>query len=271
MVIAGFAGGVMAAAAALPLAWKWQLGTRTVLVGLLKIAVLAGALTHLLGVIADLSAPERAAIGAGVTLTVAFAVLLYRFYRDPERTPPRADNVVVSPADGSVVYIRRARDGHLPVSTKRGSSVALKELTRTDVHAGDAVVVGIGMTLLDVHVNRAPVAGRVTLRKHFPGRFGSLRVPEMEFENERATTMISGDGIEVAVVQIASRLVRQIAGFVGEGEQVELGQRIGAIRLGSQVDLVVPDRPGLSLHVQVGDRVEAGTTIIATLAREACE
>ena len=70
------------------------------------------------------------------------------------------------------------------------------------------------MSFLDVHVNRAPIAGRVRLRKHFPGRFGSLGKPEMVFENERATTVIERGGMEIAMVQIASRLVRQIAAFV---------------------------------------------------------
>jgi phosphatidylserine decarboxylase len=146
--------------------------------------------------------------------------------------------------------------------------VALAELTRTKVHEGDSIVVGIGMSFLDMHVNRAPIAGRVLLRRHFPGRFGSLGVPEMVFENERATTLIAGRELEVAVVQIASRLVRQIAGFVGEGQEVELGQRIGVIRFGSQVDLVLPSRPDLRVLVREGDHVQAGTSVIATLGQE---
>ena len=116
---------------------------------------------------------------------------------------------MVSPADGKIVYVKRSRDGRVPVASKRGEQVALAELTHTDVHADDAVVVGIAMSFLDVHVNRAPIAGRVLLHRHFPGRFGSLGRPEMVFQNERATTLIGGAGLEVAVVQIASRLVRQ--------------------------------------------------------------
>jgi len=103
------------------------------------------------------------------------------------------------------------------------------------------------------------------LSRHFPGRFGSLRRPEMVFENERTTTLIAGDTLEVAVVQIASRLVRQIVSYVREGEDVSLGQRIGIIRLGSQVDVVLPDRRDLSVLVGEGDRVTAGTSVIATI------
>src|SRR6185312_3412355 len=99
----------------------------------------------------------------------------------------------------------------------------------------DAVVVGISMSILDVHVNRAPIAGRVAFEKHFPGRFGSLRLPKMEFENERMTTIIENDHLQVAMVQIASRLVRQIVSFVRLGQNVALAERFGMIRLGSQV------------------------------------
>ena len=87
----------------------------------------------------------------------------------------------------------------------------------------------------------------------------------MVFENERTTTLIAGDTLEVAVVQIASRLVRQIVSYVREGEDVSLGQRIGIIRLGSQVDVVLPDRRDLSVLVGEGDRVTAGTSVIATI------
>jgi predicted ATP-grasp superfamily ATP-dependent carboligase len=89
----------------------------------------------------------------------------------------------------------------------------------------------------------------------------------MVFENQRATTVIEGYGLQVAVVQIASRLIRRIAIFVREGEEVALGQRIGVIRFGSQVDLVLPARNDLRITTQVGERVRAGESIIAVLER----
>ena len=269
LAISSFLGSAVAAAMTLAPAWKWQLGLCRVGPALATIAIAAGALGLITGGALGLATPPRALIGAGLTLLGAVAVLAQRFYRDPERTVPFKPDIVVSPADGHVVYVRRSQDGRLPVSTKHGHSVALTELTRTGAHDGDAIVVGIGMSFLDVHVNRAPIAGRVLLRRHFPGRFGSLRDPEMVFENERATTLIAGRDLEVAVVQIASRLVRQIAGYVGEGADVELGQRIGVIRLGSQVDLVLPDRSDMRVMVRAGDHVQAGTTVIATVAQPA--
>lgn len=264
-VAAGFAGAALAAAAALALAWKWQLGMRRAGIGLAVIGVVSGGLALAAGAAFGLSDVVRGLVGAALTLGIAFGVLAYRFYRDPERTPPVGEGVVVSPADGTIVYVKRSRDGRVPIASKRGREVALQELTHTDVHAADAVVVGIAMSFLDVHVNRAPIAGRVLLQRRFPGRFGSLRHPEMVFENERVTTLIGGAGVEVAVVQIASRLVRQIASYVGEGQPVALGERIGIIRLGSQVDVVLPTRRDLSVFVAEGDRVRAGTSVIATV------
>jgi phosphatidylserine decarboxylase len=260
-----WAGGLVAAVAMLPLAWKWQLGMRRCIVGLGAIATFAGAVVLAIGGPARLPTWARGLLGAAFTVVGAAAILAYRFYRDPERTPPEGDGVVVSPADGEIVYVKRSHDGQLPVASKHGEHVALEELTHTALHERDAVVVGIAMSFLDVHVNRAPIAGVVVSSRHFPGRFGSLRRPEMVFQNERTTTLIAGSKLEVAVVQIASRLVRQIASYVGDGDEVGLGQRIGSIRLGSQVDVVIPQRRDLCVLVSKGDRVSAGTSVLATV------
>ena len=252
----------LALALAVPLAMKWQLGVRRValVVGLLAVACGAA-----VGAVDAGSALLRGLVGGIVALVIATGILAWRFYRDPERRPPADDDVLVSPADGEVVYVREARAGVLPMSTKLGRDYDLEELTRTPLVSGDAVVIGIAMSFLDVHVNRAPLAGRVVLRRHFPGLFGSLRDETMVFRNERATTVIERNGTHVAIVQIASRLVRQIASFVEEGQHVGLGQRIGVIRLGSQVDVVVPVTEGLEIGVTVGDRVRAGESVLAVL------
>jgi phosphatidylserine decarboxylase len=207
----------------------------------------------------------KAGVNWLVTLGAAFAVLAYRFYRDPERDVPLTPRVIVSPADGEVLYVRESREGALPASTKNGRTYPLQELTKTPLQTREATVIGIGMSFLDVHVNRAPIAGRIAKRQHFPGLFGSLRRPEMVFQNERLTTIIQSDDWQVAVVQIASRLVRQIASFVHESQEVERGQRIGVIRLGSQVDLVLPVRADLRVTVKPGERLTAGQSIVAVL------
>jgi phosphatidylserine decarboxylase len=265
MLISGIAGSLVALAITLPLAWKWELGVRRVGCSVLAMAIVVTEVVATIDYTVELSASVRTLLVSVITLLVALAVLAWRFYRDPERRPPSRNDAVVSPADGEVVYVRTSHGGRLPVATKHGRDYELIELTKTPLRTQEVVVVGIAMSFLDVHVNRSPIAGRVALRRHFPGRFGSLGRPEMVFENERATTVIERDGLEVAVVQIASRLVRQIAGFVEPGDDVDLGQRIGVIRLGSQVDVVLPKLPGLEVDVRPGDRVRAGESVLASL------
>jgi phosphatidylserine decarboxylase len=261
MHAAALAGALIALGIALPPAWKWELGILRVGIAVILIAAIVSAVTAPL----DLAGGVGATIVATLSLAIAMATLAWRFFRDPERRPPPRDDVVVSPADGEVLYVRRSENGVLPVATKHGRDYELIELTKTKLRANDAIVIGIEMNFLDVHVNRSPVAGTVTQRKHFSGRFGSLGKPGMVFENERATTVIERPGLEIAVVQIASRLVRQIVGFVKVDDGVELGQRIGVIRLGSQVDLVLPRKPGVEVTVEPGQRLRAGESVLATI------
>jgi phosphatidylserine decarboxylase precursor-related protein len=247
----------------IPLAWRWQLGMLRA--SIVVIAFGAGSSIAVEAARRVFALPPSVCAAAVWLLTVggASALLAFRFYRDPQRRAPDRDDVIVSPADGVVIYVRKSHEGTLPVSDKHGRRYQLIELTKTPLHNDAAIVIGIAMNFADVHVNRAPLEGRVTFRRHFPGRFGSLRKPEMVFENERATTVIEGHGLQVAVVQIASRLVRQIALFLREGEQVALGQRLGVIRLGSQVDVVLPAREDLRITTRIGERLTAGESIIA--------
>ena len=231
----------------------------------LALATLSSLLVAVAGSLITIGAGLRSVLIWLITMGTTFSLLAFRFYRDPERTPPDNQDTIVSPADGVVIYVRRSRGGILPVSTKHGHDYRLVELTKTPLSSWEAVVIGIGMSFTDVHVNRAPINGTVTLQRHFPGRFGSLRQPEMVFANERATTLIERDGFQVAVVQIASRLVRNIVALVSPGQYVSLGQRIGVIRFGSQVDLVLPDRGNLRITVQEGQRVRAGESVVATI------
>jgi phosphatidylserine decarboxylase len=260
-----FIGALLALVTILPFAWKWQLGVRRVACAVIVLTLLSGLLVLGLETVLQVNEPLAAGMVWLFTLAAAVAILAFRFYRDPERAVPARHDVVVSPADGEVIYIREARGGILPVPTKRGRDYHLEELTKTRLYSQDAVVIGISMSFLDVHVNRSPIAGRITLHRHFPGRFGSLKRLETVFQNERAVTVIEREDLQVAVVQIASRLVRQIAGFVKEGQEVVLGQRIGAISLGSQVDLVLVARSDIQIMVKAGQRVRAGESIMVVL------
>ena len=125
-VAAAVAGAVVAALLTLPLAWKWQLGMRRTILGLSVILILAAAVAVAVGAGVGLSAAARALLAAALTLLAAFAVLAYRFYRDPARTPPGGDDVVVSPADGVIVYVKSSQDGRLPLACKRGHQVVAR-------------------------------------------------------------------------------------------------------------------------------------------------
>jgi phosphatidylserine decarboxylase len=266
MLVAGVIGGALAVAVGLAAAWKWELGLRRCAVAGVGFAAVAIAVVAAVAGAADVSPAAGGLAVAALTLAMGAGALLWRFYRDPERSPPLADDVVVSPADGVVLYVRRSEGGRLPVATKHGRRYALAELVRTPLSTGDATVVGIALTFLDVHVNRAPIAGAVTSERRHPGRFASLKDPASVFTNERATLVVDRPGLQVAVVLIASRLVRRIVSYVREGEAVALGQRIGVIRFGSQVDLVLPDRDDIHVLVRPGRRVVAGETVLARIA-----
>jgi phosphatidylserine decarboxylase len=259
-------GGIAALLTALPLAWKWGLGVVRVGIVITVCAAISVAVVASVDEAVDLSAIVQAGAVWLMTLAFGLSTLAYRFYRDPERTGPDRDDVIVSPADGRVIYVRGAESGKLPVSDKHGRSYTLEELTKTPLKDESATVIGISLSFLDVHVTRVPISGQVVIHRHAPGRFGSLRRPEMIFENERSTVVIERHELQVAVVQIASRLVRRIVDFVTEGDHVKIAQRLGVIRFGSQVDLVVPVRPDWVITVRPGERVRAGETIVAELS-----
>jgi phosphatidylserine decarboxylase len=246
----------------LPLAWKWQLGIFRIGAITASMGLLSGLIIALLGMWLRVDFLLQVGLTWLFAVFAVFAFLAYRFYRDPERGMPNLPGVISSPADGKVIYIRESHNRTLPVSTKHGHNYPLRELSKLSFFTEEAIVIGISMNFMDVHVNRAPIAGRITFQRHFPGSFGSLRRPEMVFENERTTTVFERGELRVVVVQIASRLVRQIVSFVTEGQQMKLGQRFGAIRFGSQVDLVIPANALAEVYIKPGDMVKAGETII---------
>jgi phosphatidylserine decarboxylase len=259
-------GAALALATGLPLAWKWQLGVFRAGVYLLAVSMLTAVVLSAAGRHLAQWPVAGTLVMWGVTVAAAAAGLLIIFFRDPDRPVPGRQGVIVSPADGHVVYVRPFPAGQLPVADKKGRACALPELAGTTIADGRATAIGISMNLSDVHVNRAPIGGQVQLIEDVAGTFGSLRKPEMMLTNERVTTVIRDGDLEIAVVQIASRLVRRIVTFVSPGDLLDAGQRIGAIRFGSQVDLIIPARPHINVAVQAGDRVVAGQTIVALIA-----
>jgi phosphatidylserine decarboxylase len=176
---------------------------------------------------------------AGVVALPALAFL--GFFRDPERTPPDLAGAVLAPADGRVV------------------GIALVD----DAWVGPAVRLSIFLSPLDVHVNRAPIAGVVRDVAYAAGKFRAAYKPEASEVNERCTVAMEGDSGRVAVRQIAGVLARRIVCRVRAGDTLGAGERYGLIRFGSRTDLVVPRRT--AVQVRVGDRVRGGESIMAVL------
>jgi phosphatidylserine decarboxylase len=203
-------------------------------------------------------------VGVGIPGVVTLLTIAFFFFRDPERASPDAPDKIVSPADGRVVYIKRVEQGRFPFAVKGRHSIPLQEFSSVNLIPDSGWQIGIAMNFLNVHVNRSPIAGTLTMLRAIPGKFASLKHIGSLLENERVLMVTEGQHMKVGIVQIASRLVRRIVPYVKEGDQIAQGQRVGMIRFGSQVDLLIAERDGLQINVAVGDDVVAGETILIT-------
>jgi len=186
------------------------------------------------------AAAVACAVVAGPWLAPPWLVLaafcLY-FFRDPEREIP-AGNLCVSPADGKVVRILREADGRTRVS--------------------------IFLNIFNVHVNRAPIGGQIQSAHYSPGRYRMAHLDAASTENER-NTLVIGDtdgGRLVEVTQIAGLIARRIVCHKARGDDVQKGERIGLIKFGSRVDVVLG--PEWDLAVEKGDKVAGGSSVLAT-------
>ncbi len=209
------------------------------------------------------------------------------FYRDPVRVTPQDKDLVVSPCDGQVVYIRRVEDGVI-TSEKLGEPISVQEITHADWPEGAAPgrgwLIGIYMSPLDVHFNYAPVPGPVTGIVHTGARANLPMVDLWEYvqltwlrravdlfgkryalENERQTVFVDGP-IKVAMVEIADKFVNKIRTYIQVGDRLRTGQKVSFIERGSQVDLFLFSED-LDFLVGVGDQVYGAQTAIARLKR----
>jgi phosphatidylserine decarboxylase len=181
-------------------------------------------------------------------LCIGATIWVAAFFRDPVRTTPRSDKLIVSPADGLVTMIVK---GPPPPELRGADTLADGEYTR----------VSIFMSVFDVHINRAPISGRVKRVAYVPGKFINADLDKASEDNERQYLLIEGaDGLRIGFTQIAGLVARRILAFVREGDSVEAGQRIGLIRFGSRVDVYLPE--GVAPRVILGQRAIAGETIL---------
>jgi phosphatidylserine decarboxylase len=193
----------------------------------------------------------------------AFSLTMLRFWRTPRRKGSDSKSDIVSPADGNIIYIKKFEANQLPVSIKNKSVSKLEELIKTDLLNTPCWLIGINMTPFDVHKNCSPIDGTIILKKHFEGKFLSLKNPDSVIENERCTYVIKNADIQVGVIQIASKRVRRIDSYVKVDQQVMKGEWLGMIRFGSQVDLILP--VNININVIEKQQVYAGSSTIGKL------
>lgn len=200
---------------------------------------------------------------SGFVVLFLFGLLfLYRFFRNPKRIIPGGRNDLVSPADGRIIYIKELEVNQIPVTIKKKRIADISEITKTDILKHPCYLIGIAMTLFDVHYNRAPIDGRIIMIKHTPGTSIGLNTPESTLTNERMTTVFErDDGVKAGVVQIAARGVSRCIVMNKEGDIMKRGDIFGKIRWGSQADLIIPRN--CEIIVREGEQVYAGSTIIA--------
>ena len=169
------------------------------------------------------------------------AAFMAYFFRDPRRSPPQEPGIVVAPADGRVTIVRQA-----------------------DVEHPESLV-SIFLSPLDVHINRAPIAGQISEIVYKAGKFHMATRDDSRLLNEQNSLTIQANGLTVGCVQIAGILARRIVCWKKKGDRVECGERFGMIKFGSRTDLLLP--PTVELLVQVGMHVRGGETIVGRIRK----
>lgn len=179
-----------------------------------------------------------------VALPILLAVFFLWFFRDPERTIPQGPGQVVSPGDGLVT-----------------------EAEWIETLSGSRLRISIFLNVFDVHVNRAPVGGVVKVCEFRKGEFMNAMKPQSVLNNEQTLITIDAGGYEVSFKQIAGLLARRIVCNLKVGDRVERGQRVGLIKFGSRVDVLIP--ADAELKVKTGSRVRGGSSVLAVLPNPA--
>jgi len=175
-----------------------------------------------------------------------FVIFSLFFFRDPERTIPAGDDLILSAGDGKVVEIRDVFEDHFLKS--------------------EAKQVSIFLSVFDVHINRIPISGTVGYFKYLPGKFVQAYKQIASRDNEQTIIGIENDRTKVVIKQIAGILARRIVCRIREGFSVQKGERFGMIKFGSRVDMILPEN--CEILVNVGDKVKGGETAIAKISSD---
>lgn len=225
-------------AGATPVKWQWP----SIHPEGRKFALIAAAITAFFAIMAweTLAWPM-----AGVTIWVL------AFFRDPVRGVPQGDPYIIAPADGLITLIVQ-----VPPPPELAGEAGLGEAVMTRV--------SIFMSVFDVHINRAPIAGTIKQVVYIAGKFVNADLDKASEDNERQHILVErNDGVRIGFTQIAGLIARRIMPFVKPGDMVAAGQRVGLIRFGSRVDVYLP--VGTSPKVALGQRTVAGETILGII------
>ena len=171
-------------------------------------------------------------------------IFVLNFFRDPDRTTPSGNNIVVSPADGKVVLI--------------------KEYFEDEYLKCDAVQVSVFMSPLNVHVNRFPISGTVGYFRYIEGEYLVAFDDKSSERNERTHIGVESNGYKVLFKQIAGAVARRIVAPITVGQLAVMGERFGMIKFGSRVDVIMPR--GSVINVKLNENVVAGETVLATFS-----
>lgn len=203
----------------------------------------------------------------------------FMFFRNPPRQVPKEENLVTSPADGRICYIKSVGRNEIPASVKGRNSFKLDEYSGFMKELNQEYwLVGIYMSVFDVHYNRAPINGEVEMLHRFaPEKSRSMAVllinlllnrrpfdqgADYLLTNERCSSWIVGRDISVGMIQIADKWISDIVPHIRAGQSLRQGEVVGLIRMGSQVDLLLPKT--VILDCELGQKVRAGETILAS-------
>lgn len=182
---------------------------------------------------------------AALIFTLLF-VFVVSFFRDPKRSVPEGENLIVSPADGKITEIVTEKD---PLMGKTFTRIT------------------IFLSIFNVHVNRAPISGKIEQKRYSPGKFLAAFNPKASQDNEQNILLFRNGSTDILVKQIAGLIARRIVCWANTGDNYSLGQRFGLIRFGSRVDIFVPE--DTQLAVRRGDRVKGALSIIGYLPKAA--
>ncbi len=173
-------------------------------------------------------------------LSLLFIIFTIYFFRDPERTTPEGENLIISPADGKVILI--------------------DDVQENDFFKSNVKMISIFMSAFNVHVNRIPISGKVVYFDYKKGAFHQAFRDEASYENEQAIIAIKSNGFKILFKQIAGIFARRIVCNIREGSEVKQGERFGMIKFGSRLDIFLPDN--VKIKIKLNEKVKAGETII---------